>query len=515
MRSKAFAALRTGSAVCAACLCLTATAQAFTSLPEKEKQVYHFDVVVVGAGAAGLTAALSASEQGARVLVVEKMPTVGGNSVQSAGYMLAKKRSTADADEGDAYEAQILHEGKGGNDKALVRQLVDDSTGAIEWLQSKGADLAPNGLAAASPYQFQAGNSVMVGEEVVKTLLQGIESRRIPVQTLTRVSSLRIGPDGRVAGVNVVTSKGVHYEVEAPSVVIATGGFAANEKMTGISPTGDFGLTTTNLPGTLGDGISLTLPLKAKVVDMHDVKVHATTMPYSNLVITIQARQEGAVLIDATGRRFTNELSHKAWHDILSKSAGHAWLVLDQGIIDKLPVLQNYARYGYFVKAQTDEELARYMHCSPEVFTLTMNRYRQLAALGHDMDFERPTTVSTLKQYPLYAVHIQPAVHSTPGGLSINTDAAVLDKSGAPIPGMFAAGEVTGGIFGKDRIEGTGLIDAVVHGRIAGRNAAKWASARTTAPKAPAESLKPANRVAAAGGVAPEGTAPAKEAGVF
>lgn len=446
--------------------------------------VYHYDVVVIGAGAAGLTAAVSAAEHGASVMVIEKMPTVGGNSVLSAGYMLAPitQKNTPEkgiytpqlqAQEETQLRDMIVTEGQGANDPLLVKTLVARSGKAIDWLRRLGADLVRD--SNDFPLRVQSQSTLMVGEEVVKTLLQDAETLRIPIQTQARVSRLLIDDQGRVTGVSVITGRGRQYDVAAHSVIIATGGFAANEQLTGVPLMGRGGLNTTNMPGSIGDGILLLEPLHPQMINMKDVVIHATTLPFSNLVMPVQARHEGGIVVDGTGRRFANELSLKLWKDIVDKSFGRAWLIVDQGIIDKMPVLKNYARYGYLYKAQNEEELARYMHVNPQVFANEMRRYRMLAEMKNDLDFHRPTLDSTLREYPLYAVSIQPALHGTPGGLKINVNTEVLNQKNEPIPGVFAAGEVTGGVFGKGRIQGTGLMDAIVYGRIAGIHAAHYA----------------------------------------
>lgn len=428
------------------------------------------DVVVVGAGVAGLSAAVSAAEHGASVMVIEKMPYVGGNSIQSAGYMLAYPTDMTDHVESANRVVKDMVAQKG--NREMLGIMMNDSSAAVRWLRSQGADLVRDW--AEHPFRVSPASSVMVGEEVVKTLLHTSERFHLPIQTQSRVTELLRDETGVVYGVAVVNGQGRHYKVKASSVVLATGGFAAAERLTcSVNPSYRH-MATTNLPSTLGDGMMLAEPFNAALVNMRNVYVHATTLPLSNLVIPKQAREEGAILLSRDGERFCNELATQTWRPILEKSQGQAWLVMDQGTVDKLPILKTYARYGYFYRANDEEELARYMHAKPEVVAKTIRRYRTLAGMGDDRDFNRPSMRSQLKNFPLYVVKVQPALHYTPGGLKITPDGEVVNFDGKPIQGLFAAGEATGGVFGRTRPEGAGLTDAVVFGRRAGEAAAAY-----------------------------------------
>ena len=266
---------------------------------------------------------------------------------------------------------------------------------------------------------------------------------------------------------------GREIEVRAPAVIIATGGFAASDKMLDKYVKLPYPMSSTNLPGTTGDGLVLAERLGAKLVDMDHVMVHVTTLPFSGLVIPMQARTAGGILVNEKGHRFTNELSSEL-PPYYKRADGHAWLILDQGIVDRFPILRNYANSGFMQKGRTEEELARQIRVNPEILDQELNRYRAFARRQKDVDYSRPTMGSLLQEYPLYAVNVRPGLQSTLGGLATDLSARVLNTKDKPIPGLYAVGEVTGGVFGARRLEGSSLTSSVVFGRIAGQAAAKY-----------------------------------------
>lgn len=299
----------------------------------------------------------------------------------------------------------------------------------------------------------------------------------MPIRTRTAVKRITTDAEGRVNGVVVLNTKGREYRIDAPAVVIATGGFSANEAMVSRFARHTQGLQSTNSPAATGDGILLAENMGARTVDMHAVTVHPTTLPFSGLILPHQVRVNGAILVNDKGERFADELSEKLAEQIRDKNSGRAWLIFDQAMIDDMPVLKSYARSGYFIRGTSDLELARGIRVPPEKFHETLVRYRSMVDRQEDTDFGRPQLLSRLDSSPLYAVSVRPGIHTTLGGLKIDPRARVLSDKG-PIAGLYAAGEVTGGVLGARRLEGAGLTAAIVYGRIAGTEAADWAKLR-------------------------------------
>lgn len=455
------------------------------------------DVVVIGAGGSGLTSALSAAESGAKVVVVEKMPFIGGNTVLATGFMLGVPRG--DRREAEQLESDMIRKGGRTADKALLSQIVTGSGEAVEWLRGYGAELEPfcitrddslqaacslneNGAVSKRGIQPKRG---LIGPEVINALLHGVEYRGIPIRTRTAVKRITTDDAGRVNGVVVLNTKGEEYRIEAPAVVIATGGFSANEAMVTRFADHTKGLQSTNSPAATGDGILLAERMGAQTVDMQAVTVHPTTLPFSGLILPHQVRVNGAILVNDRGERFADELSEDLAGLIRDKNNGRAWLIFDQTMVDDMPVLKSYARSGYFIRGVSDLELARGIRVPPEKFHETLVRYREMVDHQEDSDFGRPLLLSRLDSSPLYAVSVRPGIHTTLGGVRIDPEARVLGDKG-PIPGLYAAGEVTGGVLGAKRLEGAGLTAALVYGRIAGAEAARWAKKRSA--------LKPATQ---------------------
>lgn len=420
----------------------------------------HCDVVVIGAGGSGLTSALSAAEAGAKVIVVEKMPFIGGNTVLATGFMLGVPKG--EPRELELLESDMIRKGGRTTDQALLTRIVSGSGEAVEWLRSYGAELEPlcitrddslqtacnlneDGTVSKRGIQPKRG---LIGPEIINALLHGIESHGVPIRTRTAVKRITTDAEGRVNGVVVLNTKGREYRIDAPAVVIAT-----------------------------GDGILLAENMGARTVDMHAVTVHPTTLPFSGLILPHQVRVNGAILVNDKGERFADELSEKLAEQIRDKNSGRAWLIFDQAMIDDMPVLKSYARSGYFIRGTSDLELARGIRVPPEKFHETLVRYRSMVDRQEDTDFGRPQLLSRLDSSPLYAVSVRPGIHTTLGGLKIDPRARVLSDKG-PIAGLYAAGEVTGGVLGARRLEGAGLTAAIVYGRIAGTEAADWAKLR-------------------------------------
>lgn len=449
----------------------------------------HCDVVVIGAGGSGLTSALSAAEAGAKVIVVEKMPFIGGNTVLATGFMLGVPKG--EPRELELLESDMIRKGGRTTDQALLTRIVSGSGEAVEWLRSYGAELEPlcitrddslqtacnlneDGTVSKRGIQPKRG---LIGPEIINALLHGIESHGVPIRTRTAVKRITTDAEGRVNGVVVLNTKGREYRIDAPAVVIATGGFSANEAMVSRFARHTQGLQSTNSPAATGDGILLAENMGARTVDMHAVTVHPTTLPFSGLILSHQVRVNGAILVNDKGERFADELSEKLAEQIRDKNSGRAWLIFDQAMIDDMPVLKIYARSGYFIRGTSDLELARGIRVPPEKFHETLVRYRSMVDRQEDTDFGRPQLLSRLDSSPLYAVSVRPGIHTTLGGLKIDPRARVLSDKG-PIAGLYAAGEVTGGVLGARRLEGAGLTAAIVYGRIAGTEAADWAKLR-------------------------------------
>ena len=488
------------------------------------------DVVVVGAGGAGMTAAITATDAGKKVIVVESQPIAGGNSVRSTGGMNAAKTPYQDKNEfaeaagvektlataaekfadnatitalaatvkeqWDAYQANpqgyfdsvelmeldTLIGGKGKNNPELVKALAENSADAIEWLSSIGADVKNVGaFGGASVKRIHRpvnadGKVTAVGAYIVPILEKNLQDRNVQFLFDTTANEI-IMKDGKAVGIKATGKDGNKVTINAKSVVIATGGFGANAEMVEKYKPELKGFATTNAEGAQGQGIDMATAVGAATVDMDQIQIHPTVHIEEDgnaHLITEGLRGDGAILVNAEGKRFYDEVStrDKVSAAIIAQPEKSAWLVVDQSMVDKSAVIAGYIKSGYTVTGATYEELAKAMGVDETTFVSTMNTWNQAVEAKSDAEFNRTSFANPLTAAPYYAIKITPAVHHTMGGIVINPKAEVLNEKGEAISGLFAAGEVTGGVHGANRLGGNAVADFTVFGRIAGQSAA-------------------------------------------
>jgi fumarate reductase flavoprotein subunit len=440
----------------------------------------EYDVVIIGAGGAGLSAAIAAREEGAKVAVFEKMAYIGGNTLRSTGGInAAGTRFQAGAgihDDTELFYKDTMAGGYNKSDPALVRTMAEKSAASLEWLTQMGADLSDvERLAGASVNRaHRPSGGAKVGPAVVAALDNETEGvLGIPIFKQTRVTAI-LTNNGRVVGVEVIPVDGRTYSIRAKAVVLAAGGFGANNEMAASLAPSLRGFATTNHAGAMGDGILLAETAGAALVDMAEIQTHPTYAPGRGM-ITESVRINGAILVNRQGRRFVNELSNR---DILSAAilaqpGKTAFLVFDDSVRRSLAIIEDYVRLKTVVERDSPEALAAAIGADPAALTSSIAGYNQAVAENKDETFGRTDLARPLTEAPYYAIGVLPAIHHTMGGVKIDTEARVISTSGVPIPGFYAAGEVTGGIHGGNRLGGNALTDSVTYGRIAGQSAAR------------------------------------------
>ena len=439
------------------------------------------DVVVVGGGGAGLSAAIAAREKGAEVVLVEKMLMLGGNTnyatagINAANTKLQKKLGIED--NAELFYKDTMKGGKNVNNPELVKKLTADSANIIDWLTERGADLSEvvftGGQSAKRTHRPTGGQAV--GPVIVDALAETAEKDGIDVRTESEVTKL-IKTGDKVTGVEV-KHKGETYNITAKAVVMATGGFGANAKMVAEYKPSLEGFGSTNSPAITGDGIKMVKAVGGDLVDMTEIQTHPTVVHKKTAMITEAVRGEGAILINREGKRFVSELETR---DVVSKAeleqtGKSAFLVFDQEVREKLGAINGYVRKGFTVEGATVEELAGKIGVDAKGLVDTMAKYNGYVKAGEDKDFGKTALPRELVKAPFYAIEVSPAVHHTMGGVRINTNAEVLTADGKVIPGLFAAGEITGGVHGANRIGGNAVTDITVYGKTAGENAADFA----------------------------------------
>ena len=488
------------------------------------------DVVIIGAGGAGMTAALTASDAGKSVLVLESQPAVGGNSVKSTGGMNAAKTVYQDAntfdesagvektlkaaegyadneaitalaatvkeqweawqanpegyfDSTELFALDTLIGGKGLNDPELVNTLVNNSAAAIEYLDSIGIHL--NNVAAfggASVKRIhrpvnEEGKTVSVGAYTVPLLEAACQSRdNLALLTDVTATKLLTDENGAVCGVEAQGKAGNKITVNAKAVILATGGFGANLDMVVQYKPDLAGFMTTNAAGIQGQGILMATEIGAATVDMEQIQIHPTVQADTASLITEGLRGDGAILVNADGKRFIDEVGTR---DVVSAAeiaqpGSFSWLVVDQKMVDASSVIQGYINRGLMISGESYEELAANLSIPADAFAATMEAWNGCVAEKNDPEFGRTSFANPLDTAPYYAVKVTAGIHHTMGGLKIDPQTRVLKEDGTVIPGLFAAGEVTGGVHGGNRLGGNAVADIVVFGRIAGEQAAEY-----------------------------------------
>ena len=441
------------------------------------------DIVVVGAGGAGLSAAVSAAEDSdMKIIVLEKQGIIGGNTNYSTGGINAAEtdvqKSLGIEDSKQLFYDDIMRGGKNENIPSLVWNFVDHAPVTISWLTSMGADLSDVGLMGGSSVKrtHRPKGGTAIGPHLMKVLKEAASHQNIEIRTSNKVVGL-LSSNGRVTGVRVQNADGSTYSLKAKAVVIATGGFGANLQMVARLQPSLSGFATLNHPGATGDAFEWVASLGGATIQMANIQIHPTAEAVNHILITEAVRGNGAILVNHSGMRFCNEMDTRdvVSAAILRQQSGEAFLIFDEGVRKSLASIETYANQHLLVQGNTIAELASLTGIPAESLTESIARYNSQQKAGVDGDYGRSDTEMTaaLETAPFYAVRVTPAIHHTMGGLSVDTETRVLKADGTPIPGLYAAGEVTGGLHGANRLGGNGVADIVVNGRLAGKAAAR------------------------------------------
>lgn len=459
------------------------------------------DVVIAGAGGAGMTAAITAAQNGKSVVILEKASMVGGNSSYATGGMNAAgthyQAEQDITDDADTFYADTMAGGHDINDPELVRTLADNSAAAIDWLDSIGAPLVDVGKAGGATNARQhrptetgefGGKVISVGTFLVEHLSATCEELGVEIITDAKVDEVLMD-GGKAVGLHAVTTDGANITVHADNVVITSGGFGSNpELITKYKPELE-GYVSTNAPSITGDAIAFLEAVGADFVDLEQIQVHPTVHQENGKLISESLRGDGAILINTDGKRFCDELGTR---DVVSGHVSEqpnsfAYLIVDQKMYDKSSVIEGYVNKGLMVKCETVADLAALIGCDEATLTETLETYAGYCELVdeengfysvNDSEFGRTQDASDknktdMTTLPLYAVQIAPGIHHCMGGVKINSNAEVVGTDGNVIPGLYAAGEVTGGVHGGNRLGGNAVADFVVFGRIAGEQVSK------------------------------------------
>lgn len=475
------------------------TAEALVrKLPGKWDETW--DVIVIGSGFAGLSAAAEATAAGAKTVLLEKMPTYGGNSIINGGVFAAwddkwhyREKLNLGTDSPEQHCQDILKGGDYYSIPELAKTVADGAADALSWVvDDGGAELRPTVTRAGghTAYRTHAAKSG-VGREYTEALRK-IAAKAGVKPTLnsavTWIWRADADPKSPVLGVEIKRGSKLLNLRATKAVILASGGFSQNVEMRSAhNPRLTAEYNCTNQKGATGEIHKFAQAVGADTLQMNFIQLYPYAEPETGLldaqaVYPFNGPGYGILYVTKQGKRFVNELERRdvvAYAQInLGKDAKPTWSIFNEAMI--LPMggateeIEEGLKRGRFTKADSIAELAGKCNIPSDTLVDTVNKYIQYHKDGKDPEFGKPITPAmiTLEKGPFYAIPQWPAVHFCMGGLRINASSQVIDIFGSPIPRLYAAGEVTGGIHGSNRLGSNAIPTCIVFGRIAGRKAA-------------------------------------------
>lgn len=466
---------------------------------EAKKEGQHIekeaDVIIIGGGGAGLAAAASATQNGASVILIEKMPKLGGNTILAGGGYNAvdpkRQEPLGIEDSLELHYNQTLEAGDNKGNPELVKTLVDGAYPGIEWLESMGMKFQDEViLITGSLHKRTHSSEQALGTDYIKVLETEVNKNGGEILLETAAEEL-ILEDGVVTGVKAVAENGDTLTLNAKNgVILASGGFGANVEMreeanaiNNAWPSLDEQIKTTNHPGATGEVITMAEKIGANVINLEDIQLLPLGDPVNgSLKGKLGKSPVDYIHVNKEGKRFVSE---DARRDVLSyaliEQTDKTMFIIDDA--DTYPSLDTDTNFAVSVRdlvdtgkafaADTIEELAEMIDVDPATLRKTIDDYNAMVDAGVDHEFGKKQFGNKIDKAPYYACPRVPTVHHTMGGVEINTNTEVINKDGNVIPGLYAAGEVTGGIHGTNRVGGNAFADIIVFGKIAGEQAAK------------------------------------------
>ena len=454
----------------------------------------NYDVVVIGAGGAGFSAAITARNAGANVVLLEKMPAVGGNSLISGAEMNVAKnwvqpKLGINDDSPELHAQDTFKGGDGKGDMKVINVMTHQALDAAKWCRDYlGVRFEDDNLFFFGGHSRKRALIPVghTGTEFIAKFQAKADELGIPVITNMKAEELIKNKDGRVVGVKA-TMDGSEYTFNAKGgVVLATGGFGANPEMVKkYNPKIDERFKTTDAPGSTGEALYMAERAGAELVNMGYIQTYPICDPLSGAIELIaDARFDGAIMLNQEGKRFVEELQRRdvLSEAILNQTGQYCWVLWNDNIGKISNTVKAHANeYEAFTKQgimTTCDDLkciADFTKIPFDQLRKTVKRVSDMAGKGNDKDFNHRAGLMDMQQGKYYVIKAVPSTHHTMGGVRINEKAEALTAEGKVIPGLWAAGEVTGVTHGTNRLGGNAYTDIIVFGRIAGEAAAKAA----------------------------------------
>ena len=454
----------------------------------------NYDVVVIGAGGAGFSAAITARNAGANVVLLEKMPAVGGNSLISGAEMNVARnwvqpKLGINDDSPELHAQDTFKGGDGKGDMKVINVMTHEALDAAKWCRDYlGVRFEDDNLFFFGGHSRKRALIPVghTGTEFIAKFQAKADELGIPVITNMKAEELIKNKDGRVVGVKA-TMDGSEYTFNAKGgVVLATGGFGANPEMVKkYNPKIDERFKTTDAPGSTGEALYMAERAGAQLVNMGYIQTYPICDPISGAIELIaDARFDGAIMLNQEGKRFVEELQRRdvLSEAILNQTGRYCWVLWN----DKIGSISNtvkahaneyeaFTKQGVMATCDDLKCIADFTKIPFDQLQKTVKRVSDMAGKGNDKDFNHRAGLMDMQQGKYYVIKAVPSTHHTMGGVRINEKAEALTAEGKVIPGLWAAGEVTGVTHGTNRLGGNAYTDIIVFGRIAGEAAAKAA----------------------------------------
>ena len=454
-------------------------------------RVNNYDVVVIGAGGAGFSAAIEAKNAGANVVLLEKMPAVGGNSLISGGEMNVAQNWVQPVlgITDDSPELHAKDTFKGGDEKGdmkVINVMTEEALDAAKWCRDYlGVRFEDDNLFFFGGHSRKRALIPVghTGTEFITKFSAKAAELDIPVITNMKAEELVKDASGRVVGVKA-TMNGEEYTFNAKGgVVLATGGFGANKEMVKkYNPKIDERFMTTDAPGSTGEALYMAERAGAELVNMGYIQTYPICDPISGVIELIaDARFDGAVMLNQEGRRFVEELQRRdvLSEAILEQTGGYCWVLWNDTIGNISKTVQThtheyeaFTKQGIMTTCPDLKCIADFTKIDEKALNATVERVTAMQGKGNDKDFNHRSGLKDMSTGTYYVIKAVPSTHHTMGGIKINEKAEALTARGELIPGLWAAGECTGVTHGTNRLGGNAYTDIIVFGRIAGKAAA-------------------------------------------